>query len=253
MDTTDDYQYVRTGDLDRVLMDFGAPSTTLDIRLRGQVIGYIEVDLFRDEVVLKHRTNDGKKIEDPIVIEYSPCHKGGNRPWFICPDCEERKTILFRGRHFRCRKCLGLTYASLHETKADRPLNRLMRQRRKLGGTGELFEPFPPKPRGMHWDKYYAMFQDEQRNFGQYLDDAYARLKRSADLVLRRAEKRSAKGVAAPKKAIHAKPPKKSSCATTPRKPTPAKAEPQTLNPEDLALVFGLVNLTPKRDTSSGS
>ena len=225
MDTTDDYLALRTRDLSRFMLGW-CGKTLVDLRCRGKVVDSVEVDIHPDQLVLTYTYDQSEKIADPIPIEYSPCHFGGRRPWFICPTCKKRKTVLFCWRYFRCATCLGLSYASLQEIKADRPLNRLMRQRRKLGGSGALFEPFPPKPKGMRWDTYLELRKDEERNLGPFLDHAHAARERSVSLVARRVEKRAKQE------------------APTPKKPKPATTA-RALSPEELALALKAMELRP--------
>lgn len=39
----------------------------------------------------------------------------------------------------------------------DRHLLRAQRIRRRLGGSPNMLEDFPPKPKGMHWQRYKRM------------------------------------------------------------------------------------------------
>src|SRR5215470_1773311 len=46
---------------------------------------------------------------------------GGRRCWFACPGCERCARVLYRsGSQWRCRRCVGLTYASQYEDECDR-------------------------------------------------------------------------------------------------------------------------------------
>jgi hypothetical protein len=237
MDTTDGYQYLRIGDLDRVLLSFCAQSVALNVRRRGKVVGSIEVAMSPDRLVLKYTTRRGEKIADPVSIEYSPCHFGGRRPWFICPDCEKRKTVLFRARYFRCATCLGLTYATLNESKADRPFNRLIRLRRKLGGSESIYDPFPPKPKGMGRKKYATLDEQYQRNFLAYTAETTKTLavfERRVSSVSGTFEKRSKLD------------------ATTPKDPNRATA-PHALSPENFALAARFMAEMRKAKPPSGS
>jgi hypothetical protein len=137
-------------------------------------------------------------------------------------------------RYFRCGTCLGLTYASWHESKAERRLNRLFQKRRKLGGSGSLFEPFPPKPKGMRWRNYLRLFEEDERNQGPYLEDAAGELARGCSRAVRKFEKRSKQGAPTPKK---------------PKRATTAHA----LSPDELAVAFALGNITAKRETKPTS
>ena len=43
----------------------------------------------------------------PVWLDWTPCHFGGERPWFRCPamGCGRRVAILYGGRIFACRHC----------------------------------------------------------------------------------------------------------------------------------------------------
>jgi hypothetical protein len=63
------------------------------------------------------RNEEGKveSIQNRVYLTSTPCHYGGVRYWFECPDCGERAGVLYRQYrtlHFTCRKCLNLTYHS---------------------------------------------------------------------------------------------------------------------------------------------
>jgi hypothetical protein len=103
-------------------------------------------------------------VEERVWLTWTPCHYGGRRPWFFCPGvvngqvCGRRVAKLYgAGPYFLCRACYGLAYASQREDRWDRALSRAQEIRRRLGGQPELTHPFPPKPKGMHWQTYLKM------------------------------------------------------------------------------------------------
>jgi hypothetical protein len=61
------------------------------------------------------------------------------------------------GDLFACRHCYGLAYASQSESPRDRYSSRAQKIRMRLGGSPNLLEPFPEKPRGMHWRTYNSL------------------------------------------------------------------------------------------------
>src|SRR5437764_1480293 len=73
---------------------------------------------------------------------------GGQRFWFRCPQCGRRARILYSS-DFECRPCSQLLHRSTRQTTGDRAIDRAVRLRRRLGGSGSLLEPFPPRPAGM--------------------------------------------------------------------------------------------------------
>jgi hypothetical protein len=121
-------------------------------------------------LVLLFRHRDGPNAEwedvrEPVELEWTPCHFGGERPWFICPgvvngvSCGRRVAMLHAaGKYFLCRHCYDLSYQSQREDKMHRALHRAQDIRRRLGGSASMMEPFPEKPKGMHYDTYMGLF-----------------------------------------------------------------------------------------------
>jgi hypothetical protein len=107
----------------------------------------------------------GEEKEDvayQVRLDWTACNFGGARPWFVCPgrSCFRRAALLYLGgRYFLCRKCLDLSYASQRERGGSVPaLHRCQRIRTRLGGSPNMSEPFPEKPKGMHWKTYRRLF-----------------------------------------------------------------------------------------------
>lgn len=90
-----------------------------------------------------------------IPVVWQACHYGGHRPYFLCPWCSKKRTILFLIHgYFICRECGDLGYASQLEHRPDRLLRRASKLRRRLGaGPGVL--DFIDRPKGMHRLKFY--------------------------------------------------------------------------------------------------
>jgi len=138
----------------------------------GEPVGSINLRADHWDVVLSysHRGYDDSPEwkEYAVPLEWTPCHYGGSRPWFRCPasGCGRRVAILYGGSVFACRHCYQLAYDSQHETPHGRALLKTQAIRVKLGGSPGLADPFPDKPKGMHWRTYYRMRQlaDEAEN-----------------------------------------------------------------------------------------
>jgi hypothetical protein len=98
------------------------------------------------------------EVADAIPLVRVPCRFGGTRPYFICPGslneiaCGRRVSKLYAaGRHFRCRHCHQLAYASQDEERWERRLRRANKTRERvilerLGGAPGLAALCPPKP-----------------------------------------------------------------------------------------------------------
>jgi hypothetical protein len=123
--------------------------------------GGIIVQVQERQVLLSYRIRRGDEnwwdIEEPVPLPWTPCHYGGQRAWFRCPGwgCGRRMAKLYLGgRYFLCRYCHNLVYESQREDDAARLLTKAQKIRQRLGGSTSLMEPFPDKPKGMHWQTY---------------------------------------------------------------------------------------------------
>lgn len=103
---------------------------------------------------------DPEDIDMPINIDWTPCHLGGTRPFFICPgvvngrECYRRVAKLFLARrYFLCRHCHRVAYACQSETPADRAMRAANKLRMAMGGEPGLGS-YVRKPKGMHWATY---------------------------------------------------------------------------------------------------
>ena len=97
----------------------------------------------------------GRRFTLPLT-ETAP-HYGGQRFWFCCPRCGGRARILY-SPDFHCRRCSGLLHPSTRQTTRDKAVARAVRIRRGLGGSGNLLEPFPLKPKGMRRGAWLKLF-----------------------------------------------------------------------------------------------
>jgi hypothetical protein len=135
----------------------------------GEPAGSISVRTEKDAVVLIYRSrswggSEWKSIEQRVPIAWTACHLGGRRPWFVCPVysngqyCGRRVALLYgAGELFACRRCYGLAYSSQQETPMHRLLGQAQKIRMRLGGSARLCEPFPEKPKRMHWCTYLRL------------------------------------------------------------------------------------------------
>ena len=118
-------------------------------------------------VVLSYRHGGGagsksEDIKESVPLEWTPGNFGGARPWFLCPGvgCGRRVAVLYGpGRYFLCRHCYDLRYESQRENGTHRALRRAQKIRERLGGSANMTEPFPERPKGMHHDTYMKLFR----------------------------------------------------------------------------------------------
>jgi hypothetical protein len=129
-----------------------------------EITGSINVRSEPGRVILNYRQRDHggewRAENYPIYLTTTPCHIGGERPWFLCParGCGQRVAVIYGGGIFACRKCHQLAYPSQREDHADhagRAVRRLDRLRDRLGWPGGVLEGAGwGKPKGMHWRTY---------------------------------------------------------------------------------------------------
>lgn len=123
----------------------------------GNEVASIQMRTEVDRVILNYRSrsNGGewRPIEYPVYLEWTPCHLGGRRAWFLCPaqGCGRRVAILFGGSVFACRHCHKLVYACQREADHDRAARRANTIRRRLGWEPGIRNLPGWKPKGMQW------------------------------------------------------------------------------------------------------
>lgn len=135
----------------------------------GELAGSISVCTEMDAVVLIYLSrswggSEWKSVEQRVLITWTACHLGGQRPWFVCSVshqgrfCGRRAAVLYGASElFACRLCYGLAYASQQETAMHRWIGQAQEIRMKLGGSANLCESFPEKPKRMHWRTYLKL------------------------------------------------------------------------------------------------
>lgn len=142
------------------------------------------IDIYAEEasLLLEYKTcfgdGDWESVTERVFLSWTYCNYGGRRPWFVCPGvrngipCRRRVAKLFLlGKYFLCRHCYDLVYESQRESKLHRSLNIEQNIRMRLGGSGSLADPFPSKPKGMHWNTYLRL-----RNKAEYAELRYLRM-----------------------------------------------------------------------------
>lgn len=107
----------------------------------------------------------GESISPYLVpITTTQPYYGGKRYWFLCPKktCQRRVRVLYAGKHFLCRHCQNLTYATAQTGGKLAPAieNRLAWLGRRLGIRSEVWEGLPAKPLGMHRDTYMKLTRE---------------------------------------------------------------------------------------------
>jgi len=127
----------------------GLLSWSLCNKQKGSIVYRMEGD-HRMVLNYRHRPHDGEWE----TVEQA----GGHRTWFLCPLCWKRVAVLYcADKYFFCRHCYDLTYSSQQESRPDRLMRKARKIRKKIGGGVNLLDPFPDKPKNMHWETYWRL------------------------------------------------------------------------------------------------
>jgi len=146
--------------------------TTITWSRGGEKTGSIQVKAEQRGLRLSYRTRDWggewEPIEELIPFSYSATNFDGRRRWFRCPSCGRDCRVLYGGKVYRCRRCYGLKYQSQYEPGFGRALSQAQKIREKLGGYLCVDDPFPPRPRYMHWKTYRRLKAKEAKLAQRY-------------------------------------------------------------------------------------
>lgn len=96
-----------------------------------------------------------------LPVMWTPCRKGGERPWLYCFDCGCNVIKLYLGPtgRFACRTCCGLVYASQYESAPSRAQSKADRILARLGLSAGSAFPFT-RPKGMHHRTFERLLSD---------------------------------------------------------------------------------------------
>lgn len=125
----------------------------------GETVAEIQVVVGNDCVVLNYQQRLGASPYQPcgntVMLDWTGCHYGGRRPWWLCPVCGRRVAVLYSGRgSYSCRHCSQLAYRSQRETEEGLSARRANRVRVRLGWPQGILNLPGGKPKGMHWKTY---------------------------------------------------------------------------------------------------
>lgn len=118
---------------------------------------------------------DNESIDYAVLLDWTTCNFGGERPWFLCPGvvngraCLRRVAKLYLKRgYFLCRHCHNLTYETRNVGRRHAELRKCQKIRQRLGGSANMTEPFPPRPKGMHFGTYMRFWQEHDEANRRY-------------------------------------------------------------------------------------
>lgn len=130
----------------------------------GERLASIGVWAEAGRVILKYRSRPrGGEWEDkeyPVPLEWTDCHFGGQRPWFLCPCCYRRVAVLYGGSIYACRHCHNLVYDCQRADEHSRLLGRAQKIQRRLGWDGPHGWR---KPKGMHQRTFDRLVREHER------------------------------------------------------------------------------------------
>lgn len=127
----------------------------------GEPAGVIELQASHDFLAI--RTSQQGQSEQHIAMTQTACNFGGYRQWFMCPDCGRRVGVLYLQNKFTCRHCTHLKYESQYKSESSRLFAKARKIRRSLGGTINMSEPLPNRPKGMHVTTYLRHVENYAR------------------------------------------------------------------------------------------
>jgi len=109
---------------------------------------------------------ESKEKSYTVFLDWTACHIGSERPWFLCPapDCRRRVAILYGDGFFTCRQCHQLAYNSQRINPDHRAMCRAGRIRERLGWRPGISNGHGDKPKGMHW-KTFERLNDQHDAF----------------------------------------------------------------------------------------
>jgi hypothetical protein len=125
----------------------------------GLIAAQVEIDIQHYRLTIRYvrlsSSGEREPVECVVQITSTPCNYGGVRRWFCCPNCKKRIAVIYiQGGSCLCRQCMDLVYRSQRERVGERARDRAQKIRVRLGGSANLFESFPAKPKWMRWKTY---------------------------------------------------------------------------------------------------
>ena len=111
-------------------------------------------------IILSHLSGE-EPISGRVPLTSTRGNSGGYRHWFLCPGCHRRVGVLYGAIWFRCRHCHDLRYESQRCNHTYSAISRVQKIRMRLGGSADLSEPTPQRPRYMHHRTYDRLLHQQ--------------------------------------------------------------------------------------------
>jgi len=134
--------------------------------------GWIRYQVYGSYLRLIYRSRshgeEWQNMDERIYFQRTPCHYGGERLWFSCPQCHKRIAVIYgHGSRFLCRHCYDLPYTSQSESRLERMMRKARKIRRRLDADIDIDFPILEKPKGMHWKTYNRLKFSEEKSYQQ--------------------------------------------------------------------------------------
>jgi len=154
--------------------------STLTWSRGGRPSGSIQVAVNTQSIRLVYRQRrhgeEWQDVNETVPLVETATRFGGGRQWLQCLSCRRRCRILYGGTLFRCRRCHGLKYETQYEPPFARAATKALKIRERLGGDSGIDDPFPEKPKGMHWTTYERLRDEDERLQGAWARGIMTRL-----------------------------------------------------------------------------
>lgn len=137
--------------------------------LFGRKLGIFSINTRKDLLEIEYisyNPNHDRSPPQSVQIVWSPCHFGGYRPWFLCPNdhCGRRVAILYGPRPMLCRHCWRIAYESQRENEIQRLRRRLRSIESACSGRpGKPDVRVGERPKGMHHRTFQRLEYNRQR------------------------------------------------------------------------------------------
>jgi hypothetical protein len=129
--------------------------------------GKVHIRVNAQQMSMRHNYTGYGGQRHPICViikfDWTSCHFGGQRLWFLCPKCGRRVGILYSGKHYYCRICRNLAYPSENEPKPNRMLRKANKIRNRLKREPGVQNKIWFKPKGMHQKTFDRLLQQVQK------------------------------------------------------------------------------------------
>ena len=140
---------------------------TLSWSCRGEPSGSINYLCYQGRLELSYSYREGtdewQQITQLIPLDRTPCNYGGERLWFLCPNCKKRVAILYSAsKLFLCRHCYQIPYSSQNGGFLDKLINQQCKLGKRIFEYYEYGEGYGKK-KGLHWKTFNRLHEKYQR------------------------------------------------------------------------------------------